>query len=131
MTVPGVGAVTAFAFMATIDDPQRFRHSRSVGAYVGLTSRRYQSGERDVSGRISKRGDRAMRTLLYEAACALLTRSKASTGQHLQSWARALKAKVGHKKATVALARKLAVILHRIWVDGTSFEPGLTEEATT
>lgn len=130
MTVPGVGAVTAFAFMATIDDPRRFRHSRAVGAYVGLTSRRYQSGERDISGRISKRGDRSMRTLLYEAACALLTRSKAGSGQHLQDWARALKARVGHKKATVALARKLAVILHRIWIDETSFEPAKATEAT-
>ena len=130
MTVPGVGAVTAFAFLATVDEPKRFARSRSVGAYLGLTSRRYQSGERDSSGRISKRGDRTMRTLLYEAASALITRTKAGNGAHLQAWARALRARVGHKKAAVALARKLAVLLHRIWVDGTVFVPKANAEAS-
>jgi len=122
MSVPGVGAVTAFAFIATIDDPARFRSSRAVGAYLGLTPRRYQSGERDVSGRISKRGDRTMRTLLYEAAMSLITRVKAAKGGELQVWARALRDRVGHKKACVALARRIGVLLHRIWADGTVFE---------
>ena len=122
MSVPGVGAVTAFAFIATIDDPTRFRSSRAVGAYLGLTPRRYQSGERDVTGRISKRGDRTMRTLLYEAAMSLITRVKPAKGGSLQAWARALRDRVGHKKACVALARRIGVLLHRIWVNGTTFE---------
>jgi transposase len=129
MTVPGVGAVTAFAFLATIDDPARFARSRSVGAYFGLTSRRYQSGERDSSGRISRRGDQTMRTLLYEAASALITRTNPASGAHLQAWARALRSRVGHKKAAVALARKLAVLLHRIWINGTFFMPRSDAEA--
>lgn len=122
MSVPGVGAVTAFAFVATIDDPARFRSSRAVGAYLGLTPRRYQSGERDITGRISKRGDRTLRTLLYEAAMSLITRVKPAKGGPLQAWARALRDRVGHKKACVALARRIGVLLHRIWADGTTFE---------
>jgi|TARA_R110002051_G_scaffold22185_1_gene57735 transposase len=122
MTVPGVGAVTAFAFVATIDDPSRFRSSRAVGAYLGLTPRRYQSGERDVSGRISKRGDATMRTLLYEAAMSLITRVRPSAGGPLQAWAHALRDRVGHKKACVALARRIGVLLHRMWMDGSTFE---------
>ena len=122
MSIPGVGAVSAFAFVATIDDPTRFRSSRSVGAYLGLSAKRHQSGERDISGRITKRGDRMMRTILYEAANSLLTRVRSGKGAALQKWAHALKARSSHKKAVVALARKLAVIMHRLWIDGTTFD---------
>ena len=121
MSVPGVGAVTAVAFVAAIDDPSRFRRSRHVGAYFGLAPRRYQSGEVDRPGRISKAGDQLVRTLLYEAANALLTRSRQPSA--LKAWAEAIAARCGHKKAKVALARKLAVMLHRLWRDGTAFVP--------
>ena len=119
MGVPGVGAITAYAFVATIDDPTRFARSRSVGAYVGLTSKRYQSGEVDYTGRITRRGDGMLRTLLFEAASSLITR--AGGGGALREWGLRLRARVGHKKASVALARKLGVILHAMWVDGTEF----------
>ena len=119
MTVPGVGAVTAAAFLATVDDPERFRRSSSVGAYFGLTPRRCQSGDIDYTGRISKRGDGLMRTYLFEAANVLLTR--VSTWSTLKAWGMRLAKRSGATKAKVALARKLAVILHRLWCDGTSF----------
>lgn len=122
MTIPGVGPVSAVTFAATIDDPNRFRRSRSVGAYIGLTSRRYQSGEVDYGGRISKRGDRLLRTVLYEAANSLLCRVKSGAGDGMKKWAAALKQRTSHKKAVVALARKLAVIMHAIWKHGTEFE---------
>lgn len=123
MTIPGVGTVTAAAFVATIDTPERFSRSRSVGAYAGLTSRRYQSGAVDYGGRISKRGDRLLRTMLYEAANSLLCRVRPGVGQQLKDWAMALKQRTSHKKAVVALARKLAVMMHAIWVSGGIFEP--------
>jgi transposase len=116
---PGVGAITAYAFVATIDDPTRFARSRSVGAYVGLTSKRHQSGEIDYTGRITRRGDAMLRTLLFEAASSLITR--AGGGGAPREWALRLRARVGHEKASVAPARKLGVILHRMWVDGTEF----------
>ena len=119
MTVPGVGAVTAAAFLATVDDPERFRRSSSVGAYFGLTPRRCQSGDIDYTGRISKRGDGLMRSYLFEAANVLLTR--VSTWSTLKAWGMRLAKRSGATKAKVALARKLAVILHRLWRDGTSF----------
>ncbi|NDW31879.1 IS110 family transposase [Salipiger sp. PrR007] len=122
MTVPGVGTVTAATFVATIDAPERFAKSRSVGAYAGLTSRRYQSGAIDYGGRISKRGDRLLRTILYEAANSLLCRVKPGRGMALKNWATALKQRTSHKKAVVALARKLAVIMHAIWTSGGVFE---------
>jgi len=122
MTIPGVGAVSAVTFVATIDTPERFRRSRSVGAYIGLTSRRYQSGEMDYGGRISRRGDRMLRTVLYEAANSLLCRARSGQGQHLKDWALALKRRTSHKKAVVALARKLSVIMHALWRDGTVFD---------
>ncbi len=122
MSIPGVGAVSAVTFVATIDNPARFRRSRSVGAYAGLTSRRFQSGEMDYGGRISRRGDQMLRTVLYEAANSLLCRAKAVSGQGLKDWATALKKRTSHKKAVVALARKLAVIMHAIWRDGTTFK---------
>ncbi len=119
MTAPGVGAVTAMAFVATIDDPGRFAKSRSVGAYLGLTSRRYQSGEMDYSGRISKHGDAMLRSLLYGAANSLLT--VVHRAHPLKAWARRIKKRTSHRQACVALARKLAVILHRMLADGEAF----------
>lgn len=119
MTMPGVGPMTALTFQATIDDPARFKHSASVGAYVGLTPRRYASGEIDRMGRISRCGDTLMRSYLYEAANIMLTRSRSANP--LRNWAAKLAKRAGYKKARVALARKMAVVLHRMWVDGTDF----------
>lgn len=119
MSAPGVGPVTALSFVATIDEPRRFPKSRTVGAYVGLTSRRWESGEMAYSGRISKHGDAMLRSLLYEAANSLLTRVRRA--HPLKDWARRVKRKTSHKKACVALARKLAVILHRMLVTGEAF----------
>jgi transposase len=119
MTVPGVGPITALCFKATIDDPTRFKRSRSVGAYVGLTSRRHASGEVDWSGRISKCGDAMLRMYLFEAAGVLLTRVPKWSA--LKVWGTRLARRNGLRKAKVAVARKLAVILHRMWVDGTEF----------
>lgn len=120
MSVPGVGPMTALAFMTALDQPARFAKSADVGAYLGLTSRRYQSGEVNWSGRISKHGDSLARAMLYEAANVLMTRVKRWTPE--KAWAVRLAARRGAAKARVALARKLAVILHRIWVDGTTFK---------
>lgn len=119
MGVPGVGAVVAITFRSGVDDPARFRRSRDVGPHFGLTPRKYQSGEIDVTGSISKVGDRMVRTALYEAASVMLTRSVRMSS--LKSWAMGVAKRRGAKKARVALARKLAVVLHRMWVDGTSF----------
>jgi transposase len=119
MTVPGIGPITALAYRAAIDDPRRFKRSRSVGAYVGLTPRRYASGEVDWSGRISKCGDRMLRSYLFEAAGVLLTR--VPQWCKLKAWGHRLWRRIGFKKAKIAVARKLAVILHRMWRDGTDF----------
>ena len=119
MTVPGVGPITALAYVTVIDDPGRFRNGRSVGAYLGLTPRRYQSGEVDRAGRISKCGDGLVRTLLFEAAGVLLTRVQRMSP--LKAWGLRLAKRIGAKKAKVAVARKLAVILHCMWTDGTEF----------
>ena len=119
MTVPGVGPITALCFKATIDDPTRFKRSRSVGAYIGLTTRRHASGEIDWSGRISKCGDAMLRMYLFEAAGVLLTRVPKWSG--LKAWGAKLAKRNGLRKAKVAVARKLAVILHRMWIDGTEF----------
>jgi transposase len=119
MTVPGVGPVVALAYMSVIDDPRRFGHARDVGAYLGLTPQRYQSGEVDLTGRISKCGDGFVRTCLYDAAGVLLTKVK--RWSPLKAWGVRLMKRLGAKKAKVAVARKLAVILHRIWTDGTDF----------
>jgi transposase len=120
MTVPGVGPVVALAFIATLDDAERFRRSRDVGAFLGLTPRRHQSGGMDWSGRISKCGDRDLRRLLYAAASTLLTQVRKSSP--LLAWAKRLQARKGFKRAAVAASRKLAIILHCIWRDGTVFE---------
>ena len=119
MTVPGVGPIVALSFIATVDDASRFAKATDVGAYLGLTPRRYQSGEIDYSGRISKRGDGTMRKLLYEAASVLITRVRRFSP--LKSWAVRLAARKGFKKAAVAAARKIAVIMLRLWRDGTCF----------
>src|SRR5258708_27635452 len=119
MSVPGVGAIVAITFKSGVDDPSRFRHSRDVGPHFGLTPRKYQSGELDVTGRITKVGDRMVRTALYEAASVMLTRTVRFSS--LKAWAMAVAKRRGTKKARVALARKLGVILHRMWVDGTRF----------
>ncbi len=119
MTVPGVGPMTALAFLSGIDDPARFARSRTVGAYLGLTPRRHASGEVDWTGRISKCGDTMLRTYLFEAANVVLTRTKQSCS--LKEWGMAIAARSGGKKARVAIARKLATILHRMWCDGTPF----------
>ena len=119
MTVPGVGPITALCFKATIDDPTRFKRSRSVGAYVGLTTRRHASGEVDWTGRISKCGDAMLRSYLFEAAGVLLTRVPKWSA--LKAWGIRLAKRSGLRKAKVAVARKLAVILHRMWIDGTEF----------
>ena len=119
MTVPGVGAITAAAYVATIDTPERFDRSTDVGPYLGLTPRRYQSGEIDRNGRISKCGDAMLRALLFEAAHALLTRTRQKSD--LRKWGLALARKTGPGKAKVAVARKLAVIMHRMWTERQPF----------
>jgi transposase len=119
MTVPGVGPVVALTYRATVDVPARFRKSKSVGAVFGLTCSKYQSGEIDRSGRISRCGDEMMRAMLYEAAHIMLVRS--TKWSWLKAWAMQIARRRGLKKAVVALARRLAVIMHRIWVDGTEF----------
>ena len=120
MTTPGVGPVTALCFLATIDDPTRFKRSRSVGAYAGLTTRRYASGEIDWTGRISKCGDKMLRSYLYEVANVLLTR--VAKWSALKAWGVRLAKRSGLRKAKVAVARKLAVILHRMWIEGSEFK---------
>jgi transposase len=127
MTAPGVGPITALCFLATIDDPTRFRRSRSVGAYAGLTTRRYASGEIDWTGRISKCGDKMLRSYLYEAANVLLTR--VAKWSALKSWGMRVAKRSSLRKAKVAVARKLAVILHRMWIDGTEFKWSSKEAA--
>src|SRR6195952_5097005 len=120
MSIPGVGTMTATAFTTAIEEPSNFRKSRSVGAWLGLTTRRYQSGQVDYDGHISRRGDRPVRGLLYEAATVILTRSSAESG--LRSWGLALKARVGFKRAAVAVARKLAVTMHAMLKSGERFD---------
>ena len=121
MSVPGVGTVTATAFAAAVEDPANFRNSRAVGAWVGLTPRRYQSGEVDHDGHISRRGDNQLRGLLYEAAAGILNRSRDTSS--LRSWALELKERLGFKRTAVALARKLAVIMHAMLRTGELFDP--------
>lgn len=119
MSTPGVGAIVALTFASAIDDPTRFKSSKQVGAHFGMTPRKYQSGETEYSGRISKIGDKEVRTGLFESSHVILT--KPVKGSALKSWAMRLAKRVGMKKAKVALARKLAVIMHRMLVDGTPF----------
>ena len=120
MSVPGVGPVVALTYRATVDIPIRFRNSKAVGAVFGLTPSRHQSGESDRTGGISRCGDEMMRVMLYEAAQIMLVRSV--KWSWLKAWAVKIARRRGLKKAIVALARRLAVIMHRIWVDGTEFQ---------
>ena len=129
MTVPGVGPVVALTYRATVDVPARFRNSKAVGAVFGLTPARYQSGEIDRSGAISRCGDEMMRAMLYEAAHILLVR--VAKWSWLKAWAMKIARHRGMKRATVALARRLAVILHRIWVDGSEFRWTREQTAAT
>lgn len=119
-TAPGVGSIVALTYASAIDDPGRFKSSKTVGALFGLTPKKYQSGETDVTGRISKIGDASVRTALYEAANAILERP--GNGGWLKQWAISVATRTGMRKAKVALARKLAVVLHRMLVDGTPFD---------
>ncbi len=122
MTTPGVGALVAITYRSAVDDPTRFAKSQSVGAYFGLTPKKYQSGETDLDGGISRVGDTMVRTALYEAAHIMLTRAtKFST---LKRWAVDVAKRRGMKRAKVALARKLATILHRMWVNESEFRWG-------
>jgi transposase len=119
MTVPGVGALIAVTFTSAVDDPQRFARSKAVGAHFGLTPRKYQSGETDITGAVSRVGDAMVRMALYEGAHILLTRAVRFSA--LKRWALEVAKRRGMKRAKVALARKLAVVLHRMWIDGTTF----------
>lgn len=119
MSVPGVGPVTALSFKAGVDDPSRFKSSRTVAAHFGLTPRRFQSGESDNPGHISRAGDRDVRSALYVAAHSLLTRNEQWSA--LKAWGMRLAKARGHRRAVIAVARKLAIILHRMWTDGTEF----------
>jgi transposase len=119
MSTPGVGALVALTYRSAVDDPARFGKSSTVGAYFGLTPRKYQSGETDRDGGVSKVGDTMVRTALFEAAHIMLTR--AIRFSSLKRWALDVAQRRGMKRAKVALARKLGVILHRMWVDATEF----------
>jgi transposase len=119
MTMPGVGAVVALTFRAAVDRPERFSSSKAIGPCFGLTPRRYQSGETDRTGTISRAGDPAVRVALFEAAHVLMTR--VARWSKLKAWAVAVAKRRGAKRAKVALARKIGVVLHRMWIDGTDF----------
>jgi transposase len=118
-SIPGVGVVTACSFVAAVEDPDNFARSRSVGAWLGLTTKRYQSGEVDYDGRISRQGDAYLRGLLYEAATVILTRAHADS--ELRSWGLRLREKIGFKRAAIAVARKLSVIMHTMLKSGELF----------
>ena len=122
MSVPGVGPIVAITYASAVDDPARFKSSSQAGAHFGLTPKKYQSGETDYSGRISKIGDAAVREALYLAGHIILTKPLKGCSE-LKAWAMRIARRAGHKKAKVALARKLAVIMHRMLADGTSFRP--------
>ena len=123
-TMPGVGPVVALTFRSAVDDPERFRRSKDVGPWVGLTPGRNQSGERDIVGAITKAGDAGLRTALYQAATAMLYHGAPNW---LKAWALRLAVLRGRKRATIALARRIGVVLHRMWRDGTEFR--FTREA--
>lgn len=131
MAIPGVGPVTATTFRAAVDEPRRFRKSRTVGAHFGLTSRRIQSGDTiDFDGRISKCGDKEVRTVLYEAASSMLGRC--NTWCSLRAWGLKVAQRRGRKRAVVAVARKLATVMHAMWRTGEAFQfaaPGRRPEA--
>jgi transposase len=120
MTTPAVGPIVALTYASAIDDPSRFRSSKTAGAHFGLTPRKYQSGQTDISGRISKVGDASVREALYQAAHVMLTKPVKGCSE-LKSWAMRIARRAGMRKAKVALARKLAVIMHRMLADGQGF----------
>ena len=120
MAIPGVGPIVALTFRTGVDDPHRFRKSKTLGAHFGLTPRRVESGDTIAyDGRISKCGDPEVRTALYEAASAMLVRSRSWCA--VKGWGVKIAARRGHRRAVTAVARKLAVIMHRMWLDGTEF----------
>jgi transposase len=121
VTTPSVGAVVGLTFATAIDDPARFKQSKTVGAHFGMTPKRYQSGETDYTGRISKVGDASVRAALFEAGHIVLTKPLKGC-PNLKSWAMRLAKRVGMKRAKVAVARRLAVIMHRMLVDGTPYD---------
>jgi transposase len=129
MTVPGVGAVVSLTYRAAVDDPDRFKKSKAVGAFFGLTPKRYQSGETDVTGGITRVGDASVRSALHDAANVLL--SRVARFSALKRWAMEVAKRRGMRRAKVALARKLATVLHRIWADGTEFRWGKDPAAAT
>ena len=118
MTMPGTGAIVALTVRSAIDDPERFHSSKDVGPWAGLTPRRDQSGDRDVVGQITRAGDESLRTALYQAATVMLNRARPNW---LTAWALRVAGRRGKKRATVALARRIGVVLHRMWRDGTEF----------
>ncbi len=120
LSVPGVGPLTAVTYKATIDQPERFASSNQVGAYVGLVPAVAQSGERDFHGHITREGDRLLRSYLFEAAHVLLTRRKGTC--RLKKWGLKLATKKGYGKARVAVARKLAILLHHLWITGQTYK---------
>lgn len=122
MTTPAVGPIVALTYAAAIDDPKRFRSSKATGAHFGLTPKKYQSGQTDYTGRISKIGDASVREALYQAAHVMLTKPVKNCSA-LKSWAMRIARRAGMRKAKVALARKLAVILHRMLADAQPFNP--------
>ncbi|TRD14905.1 IS110 family transposase [Palleronia caenipelagi] len=126
MTIPGVGPVNALSFIGLVDDPGRFSRTSDVGAFLGLTPKRHQSGEVDWSGRVSKCGDGAMRGLLFEAASCLIRQVKRFSP--LKSWAVRLAGRRGFRKAAVATARKIAVLMLTLWKNETEYQ--WTKEAT-
>jgi transposase len=127
MTIPGIGAIVAASFVAAVETPENFTTSRAVGAW--MTPRRYQSGEVDYDGHISRRGDARLRALLYEAATTMLTRVQSES--ELRRWGLALKKRLGFKRAAVAVARKLAVVMHAMWKKGVDFNPKAATSAAT
>jgi transposase len=128
MTTPAVGPIVALTYAGAIDDPARFKSSKQVGAHFGLTPKKYQSGNTDITGRISKIGDAAVREALYQAAHVMLTKPVKGCPQ-LKSWAMRIARRAGMRKAKVALARKLAVIMHRMLADNKPFNPAATTAA--
>ena len=120
MSIPGIGPINALAFVTTIDNPHNFKNSRSVGAFLGLTPRKYASGDIDRNGSITKCGDGMMREYLYEAAQTLFGRSKKPS--KLKTWAMRIAKRSSARNAIVALARKLSILMHRIWLDGSTYQ---------
>ncbi|WP_306155757.1 IS110 family transposase [Roseovarius sp. MMSF_3281] len=127
MTMPGVGRIVALTVKSAIDDPTRFARSKDVGPWVGLTPRRTQSGEMDIIGQITRAGDRALRTALYQAAMILMHRGSPNW---LQAWALRVAHRRGSKRALIALARRIGVVLHRMWRDGKPFRHVQSAPAT-